>query len=272
MECSQPGVIRDDELLAYLAGENVRSVVTQHLVQCMRCSSLLVEYRELEQSLLQKFYRRECPSNHILGEYQLGLLADDLTYKVQSHLGQCILCSAEVASLTAFLANDPMLSGGAVVQTISHNNHAGTRQALKGLLKDVQERTAEQKRRIIAALVPPPPRLAFQRNVAASAWPRRYTAEDLSISIQREPSPGHSNTVQIIGFVARKGASLESLQGIPVLLSSSTSDEGLSQTQHIDELGNFVFVAITPATYSLEVQMPGSTVIIEQLPVDLQDD
>ncbi len=72
----------------------------------------------------------------------------------------------------------------------------------------------------------------------------------------------------MIGFVTRKGATLEALQGIPVLLSLQSD---AVYTQNIDELGNFVFSSISPATYTLELQLPESTIVIEQLPVTLQD-
>src|SRR5438067_4055125 len=78
MECSEPGTIRDEELLAYLAGERVRPVVQQHLLRCQRCSSLLANYRRMELSLTSKLYRWDCPPNQVLGEYQLGLLSNDV--------------------------------------------------------------------------------------------------------------------------------------------------------------------------------------------------
>jgi hypothetical protein len=41
--------------------------------------------------------------------------------------------------------------------------------------------------------------------------------------------------------------------------------------QNVDELGNFIFSSIAPATYTLELQFPESTVVIDQLPLVLQD-
>jgi hypothetical protein len=61
---------------------------------------------------------------------------------------------------------------------------------------------------------------------------------------------------------------LEALQGVPVLLSSQSETV---YAENIDELGNFVFSSISPATYTLELQFPESTIVIEQLPVALQD-
>lgn len=74
--------------------------------------------------------------------------------------------------------------------------------------------------------------------------------------------------MQLIGFVTRKGTALEALQGISVLLSATADSV---YTQSIDELGNFVFSSIDPATYTLELQLPESTIVIDQIPVTLQD-
>ena len=268
MECSQPGIIRDEELLAYLSEEPVRPVVQQHLTQCLRCSTRLAEYRDLEQSLIQKLYRWDCPPNQILGEFQLGMLSQERTASVQAHLSQCVLCAAEVTTLATFLADDSILIERAALQASSQNNHGGVKQAVKHLLEDLREQSAEQARRIIAVLVPQQPRVAYQRQIAPSVWPRRYLAEDFSISLQVERGLSHNATVQVIGFVTRKGASLESLQGVTVVL---TSPDAAAYTQTIDELGNFIFPMVSPGSYALEMRLADATIIVEQLPVDLQD-
>lgn len=270
MECSTPGVIRDEELLAYAAGEKVRPVVEAHLAQCQRCSILVTEFRGLERSLTQKLYRWDCPPNQILGEYQMGLLSSDLEKAVQSHLKKCVLCAAEVATFIQFMANDPMLVERVAAQPSSQNNHVGVKQQVQRTLEELRDRSATGMRRIVATFVPPQPRLAVQRNkvVDAAVWPRRYTVEDFSISMQLERGTERADTLQLIGLVTRKGASLEALQGIPVSLSSQDSSV---YTQLVDELGNFVFTSISPATYALELQLPDTTIVIEQLPVDLQD-
>src|SRR5438270_14060409 len=109
MECSEPGAIRDEELLAYLTGEQVRPGVRQHLTHCQYCSARLAEYRRMEQSLTSKLYRWDCPPTQILGEYQLGLLSNEMVAAVRLHLGVCIHCAAEVTTLSEFLASDPVL-------------------------------------------------------------------------------------------------------------------------------------------------------------------
>jgi hypothetical protein len=273
MECSDPGAIRDEELLAYVAGEPVRAAVVQHVARCQRCSLQLADYQQIELKLTSKLYRWNCPPNQILGEYQLGLLSDDLATAVKMHLSMCVLCAVEVATLSEFLSGDPLLvestpAARIAVRPTPLNNH-GAAHETKRVLDYLQDQAKVGVRRILASLLPPQPRFAYQRDVTqAGVWPRRYTAEDLSISIQVERGTSRRDILQLIGFVTRQGTALEALQGTPVVLSL----EGKTvHTQNIDELGNFFFSSISPATYTLELQLPESIVVIEQLMLALQD-
>ncbi len=279
MECIEPGAIRDEELLAYLAGENVRPLVKQHLARCQRCTSQLAAYKRIESALTSKLYRFDCPPNQVLGEYQLGMLSKELTAAVNNHLSICALCKAEVATLTEFLANEQVLAQPAVArdmaaQTFSPNNNHRSAQGAKSILERLQNTANTGARRILATLLPPQPRLAFQRDSTQVAlWPRRYMAEDVSISVQVERDASQRDSLQVIGFVTRQGKSLDMLQGTQVILTSQTAEvshDGTQYTQQIDELGNFVFSSIAPTIYTLELQLPGSNIVIEQLPVTLQ--
>lgn len=272
MECSEPGLIRDEELLAYLAGERVRPVVEQHLARCPRCSTLLADYRRQELSLISKLYRWDCPPNQVLGEFQLGLLDPETSLAVKFHLRACVSCSAELSILSEFLSGDPLLvtrPAPLFVPEPAHTNHHVLPQEAGALLNDLLDRASANARRIIATLLPPAPRLSYQRNTASSAlWPRRYEAEDFSISLQVERATGRADELQLIGFVTRKDTSLESLQGMPVLLSSQAE---MVSAQNVDDLGNFVFSSLVPATYTLELQSPDGIIVIEQIVVDAQD-
>lgn len=274
MECSEPGAIRDEELLAYLAEEQVRPAVPQHLARCQYCSARLAEYRRMELRLTSKLYRWDCPPAQILGEYHLGLLSNEIAAAVRLHLGLCVHCAAEVTALSDFLARDPMLvERPAVSQVVvpvsqNHRQPAQPVQGAKAAFERLLDASGAGVRRVIATLLPPSPRLAFQRGNGNELWPRRYTAEDLNISIQVEPGTGRRDSLQLIGFVTRPGSTLEALKGIPVLLSSPAST---IYTQNIDELGNFVFTSISPATYTLELRLPESTIVIDALPIALQD-
>jgi hypothetical protein len=274
MVCSKPGTIRSEELLAYLAGEKVRPAVKQHLASCQYCLSQLAAYQRMERTLIKKLYRWDCPPNQILGEYQLGLLSNEQAAPVREHLDQCVLCAAEVTALNEFLANDPMLVErvAAAPQSVpalaaAHNKHRPVQDALH-VLDLLHERARAGLRRIVARLLPPQPQLALGVRGSQAVWPRRYAAEDVSIDVQLERAPNPKDALQLIGFVTRKGMTLNALQGTSVQLSSQAQTV---YTQTIDELGNFVFSLIIPATYTLEVLFPDGVVVIEQLPVTVQD-
>lgn len=274
MECSEPGLIRDEELLAYLAGERVRPAVEQHLTRCPRCSAQMADFRRLELSLLSKLYRWDCPPNQVLGEYQLGMLDRETTLGVELHLRTCVACSVELSTAREFLSGDPVL----VEQSASipflaadpvPNNHRAQPQAMGAALNRLLDRASSGARRIIATLLPPQPRLAYQRNTAPSdLWPRRYVAEDFHISLQVEREASRTDSFQLFGFVSRKNTALETLQGLPVLLLSQT---GAVAAQNVDELGNFIFSSLVPAAYNLELQAPDGIIVIEQIPVDGQE-
>jgi anti-sigma factor RsiW len=275
MECSEPGAIRDEELVAYLAGERVRPAVVQHLAHCHRCSSQLATYRRMDLQLLSKLYRWDCPPNQLLGEYQMGLLDAEQVLAVKNHLRMCMLCAAEVASVAQFLANDPMLAEPvsatpeAVLPAV-RNNHRSAQNARR-TLQQLRERSLSGTRRIAAMLLPPQPRLAYQRAAQTSMWPRNYAAEDVNISVQVERSPNRKDGLQLIGFVTREGTPLEALQGTPVQLSAPSGPGEATFIQNIDELGNFVFPSLSPATYILELHLPEGVVVIEPLPITLSE-
>jgi hypothetical protein len=184
-----------------------------------------------------------------------------------------MLCTAEVATLTQFLAHEPLFAQSVPVmpKTVSvapaatHNHHPV--QDVKRTLDQLREQSLAGARRIAAILVPQQPRLAYQRNASAQAplWPRRYSAEDVTISVQVERDPAHKDAVQLIGFVTQKGATVGTLQGKTVQLSTSEESGKTLSTQTVDELGNFVFSALVSANYTLELQLPEGTVVIDQL-------
>ncbi len=275
MECSEPGAIRDEELLAYLGGEKVRPAVGQHLAGCQYCASRLAAYQRMDQKLTKTLYRWDCPPNQQLGEYQLGLLSKIEMVTVQQHLSTCVLCTAEVAALNQFLANDPMLAEPVTLPQVrvavrpATNNHRPVQEA-KRVLEQLVEQSQEGMRRIVAMLIPPAPRLGVVRGAEAqtSSWPRKYAAENMQISLQLASGLHRHDALQLIGFVTRDGASLQALEGTPVRLSSTAQAVYL---QNIDDLGNFVFPTVEPATYTLEMQFPEGMVVIEQIAVTAEE-
>lgn len=275
MECSQPGAIRDEEFIAYLEGENVRPAVVEHLAHCQKCSAQLAAYQRMERTLTRKLYRWDCPSNQLLGEYTLGVLDHGKAVTIRAHLSICVLCTAEMATLTNFLAADPFLqtrmpeeARQEVVLPTSATMYSAA-QEVRRKIEHVGEQTLVGVRRIAALLLPPQPDLVYQRSSMqqTGSWPRNYQAEDILISLQLESSPKQRGKLQLIGFVTRQGQSVAALQGICTQLTPS---EGVVQTQYIDELGNVIFSALLPATYTLELQFPEGTVVVEHLAVQFQ--
>ena len=260
MECYEPGVVRDEELLAYLLGEQVSPTVARHLAACAACAARLKAYGSIERTLIRKLYRWDCPSSLLLGEYEQGLLAPERVQAISKHMQFCGLCVKELAELKQFMASE-LIPTESAAKSPAFASPARIEPALEWLHGQVSAGV----RWIVAALVTPQPRLAFQRDIApASTWPRRYVAEDLTISLQLETErPGNAGTgVQLIGFVNREGALLETLEGIPVFL---WVEEKMLETQEIDELGNFVLSSIPQANYRLELKFPERTVVIEDL-------
>ena len=266
MECREPGAISNEELIAYLEGEKVRPAVVEHLARCQKCSSQLVSYRRMERKLSQKLYRWDCPSNQVLGDFALGLVDGNHAVAIQAHLRMCVLCSAEMVTLTNFLAADPLPVVSGRVGPAAPRNVQQPLQEMKRTLGQMREQTLEGARRIAALLLPPQPGFAHQRSQAQAglAWPRNYQAEDVNISLQLESSPRQRGALQLIGLVTRQGKAIDALQGTPAQLMTV---DGVIQTQYIDELGNVIFPALQPTTYTIELQLPEGIVVIDQLPV-----
>ncbi len=272
MECSNPGAIRDEELFAYCEGESVRPAVQQHLATCQHCSSQATTYRRLELKLINKLYRWDCPPNQVLGDYQFGLLSPQQAVEVAGHLSMCVLCKAEVATLTEFLAHDPMLAPQNVTASARSAIHTVRPvQEAKRVLEGLRDASLAGARRIIATLVPQQPRTIYQRDGGqqVAAWPRRYAAEDVNVSIQVEQTANQHNLLQVVGFVTRKGLTLEALDGTPVKLFAQTHATPTEYTEAIDDLGNFVLPGVAEGMYTLELHFTEGTVVIDQLSITL---
>jgi hypothetical protein len=276
MECSEPGAIHDDELLAYNDGTQVRPAVLAHLAFCQHCMTQLTMYQRIDRKLTCKLYRWDCPTSQVLGDYQLGLLLAEQRADMEDHLRHCVLCAAELVTLTNFLANDPFLveSSVSVLQFASSVQTVSPVYEKERPLYRWYETGKAAARHVIATFLAPQPHLASQRSGEAAQWPRRYLAEDLTISVQVErASHVHQrNSLQVLGFVTCSGHAVEDLQGTSVVLFSTRTGNGCkphSHEQMIDDLGNFLFPCIELDTYTLELQFPDRIIVIEQLSLTL---
>lgn len=189
----------------------------------------------LESQLRRSLYRFDCPDAHTLGEYELGLLDPEQRISLATHANGCDDCLAELHTLRAFLATPTRVS----------------------------ESIGERTRRVVATLFAPAPGLAFGglRGTAAETAPRVYEVEDITITLGHGQGPG-----TLIGLVMIVHISPEDLVGRPVRLIPRA---GGALVSTLDDIGNFEFSDVAPDTYALELDLPGSVVVVvEELRVD----
>ena len=279
MQCSNPGAISDEELLASLDNGTMRSEVQEHLEQCQRCTALIYQYSHMERQLFHTLYRWNCPPGLVLGEYQLGLLSNEQARRVAEHVQSCERCTEEVSTLTNFLAVDAQPQFVPAQQPLFYD----ARQHISEKVKQAAEVAGtymESGRRVIqAVLAPSSPGLAMQRSTQqVDAWPRSYVAQDLTISLHLEQDQKYRQEMQLIGLVMRDG-DVHALEGATVQLlqqsmETTASDEQTQvkvvAAQTIDELGNFIFSSLAPALYTLEIQDSDAIVRIEGLAIEKQ--
>ena len=238
MECSHPGAITAEEILAYVDGE-ARAHVAAHLQTCPACAILAEEYDRLQRRLGQALRRFDCPSPQRLGDYALGLLAAGERTRVAAHVRDCPRCADELGQLREFLALE------AVPPPVS---------------------PGERVRRFVARLVEREPSLAYAGlRGAGSAATRAYRAEGITITVSVGPAAG-SGAVSVDGWVWQEGGAPEALAGATVTLTA-LADPARSFVVAVEELGSFVFELVPPDTYRLDVALGDRVIAIEILPI-----
>ncbi len=108
-------------------------------------------------------------------------------------------------------------------------------------------------RKIIATLLPPQPRIAFQRDTA-----QQMTRSDRPLLSRRceylSASRTRCRSQRIIAIDWVCHLSRDGIGDTPGNTGTAFIADGYETTQSIDELGNFVFSSLVPATYTLELQ------------------
>lgn len=175
----------------------------------------------VEQQLSARLYRRTCPAATDLGQYHLQMLTDEQQTAVAHHLRICPHCQQELAQLQTFL------------RELAPELHYSLREKMQIWIAQ----------RLPAARPDAPgfaPALALRGDAAE---PLMYEAGDyqLNLEIQDDPAkPGHK---AILGLVMGMGD--EAFQAQLWL------DGHCRQTTAVDNLGNFIFAAISPGQYDL---------------------
>ena len=121
---------------------------------------------------------------------------------------------------------------------------------------------------IEALLIPPRPQPAAVRGRAAHQ--RFYRADDLNVLIGFQPSSGHRGTLSGViiprwawsGDLAQR---LTSLAGTQIGLFRQDEPMG---SEHVNELGHFVFEDILPGKYDLTFDWQGQMILISRIEVE----
>lgn len=190
---------------------------------------------DFEHELRRSLFRFDCPDAHKLGEYQLDLLEEAQRVQVAAHALECDECRAELQTLRGFLATAIEPPAGASIPG--------------------------QVRRIVATLFAPRPGLAYGGlRGGPDTSTRVFEAGDVTVTL----GPGQTND-SLFGLVVSGGISPEALEGREARLLPR---EGAPIVTRIDDLGNFEFTDLSAGMYALELDLPDSVVVIEELRVD----
>jgi|SRR5438477_5220660 len=185
--------------------------------------------------LQRSLYRFDCPDAHTLGEYQLDLLEPEQRTRVAAHAIECDDCRTELQTLRSYLATPTTMP----------------------------ETTFEKVRRVVATLFSPAPMgevvgYGGLRGTAESDT-RVFSVDDVTITV----GPGQSSGT-LLGLVMVGDAPADTLAGREVRLVPTV---GAPTRGRLDDLGNFEIEDLRPGAYVLEVELPGSLVIVEELRV-----
>lgn len=105
MDCLYSMAPSDEEFLRHvLDGEPLAREAKEHLKQCSICQRRLASYEHVEEYLIARLYRSECPGAMQLNLYCAHMLAVDEAERVAWHVEYCPLCFNEVKEIQAMLA------------------------------------------------------------------------------------------------------------------------------------------------------------------------
>ena len=100
IECTDPQLIREGVLMAFLEGE-VDPSIRAHVESCPACASKVKELQQMSRTLQTGLYRIACPSPEELMKFQDGTLPPAERLVVAAHLRDCPVCPRELAELVA---------------------------------------------------------------------------------------------------------------------------------------------------------------------------
>jgi anti-sigma factor RsiW len=230
MDCSAPPPLTEDQISAALdgvAGPDVQA----HLSGCASCAERLARARRMEQGLLARMWRWDCPPAQRLADYHARRLPADEARALDLHLAGCASCAGELAELRAFAAADIPLAEAAPAPPAPWRSAGGA---------------------LFARPAPQRPAVALR---GAADGPLMAEAGDATIFLDLRPDGA--------GRVALQGQLVapdqERWAGALVELRQAG---GLVATATIDELGSFACAGIPPGAAELRITPPAGRMVV----------
>lgn len=106
--CIQPPRLTDAALSDVLDGL-ADGTTLSHLESCPSCRQRFDLLQRLDNALIRRLARFDCPSSQQLVDYHASLLETDAAEVVQAHVTHCPRCQDELAMLESFIADEPPL-------------------------------------------------------------------------------------------------------------------------------------------------------------------
>ena len=219
--------LSDAELLAYLDGEldeGTAKLIEGSGSDAQELRARLQVLAQEQRRLAQALYRSSCPDPQRLAEFQFSMLSEAETESISAHLAICPHCTAELEQLGDYLSE---------------------------IGPDLEYTFLERVKVLVARLLPPSgtgqpfaasvPALAGVRGGAGE--PLFYEAGDVQITLEVQEDAVATAHKSILGLLTG-----EDSEGWQVSL---WRDAELVASTTVDELGNFIFDRVAPATYNL---------------------
>lgn len=218
--------MNDVDLLAYLDG-TLDATRAEEVEQSSAARQRAATLDQLQTQLKRRLYRAECPETLALAEYEMDLLPAGRAQALTAHVDACPHCARELEATRAFL---------------------------KEVASDLEYSFLARVKVLIARLVPDgfggdplgpalgTPAFAVR---GGDTGPLLYEADDVQVTVEVQADADRPGRKTILGLVL--GAETAGWQ------AHLWRDGARTAGTAVDELGNFTFSGLEPATYALIV-------------------
>lgn len=193
----------------------------------------------IEDTLMARLYRADCPEPAELGDYHLGLLMPQQAAVIHSHLAGCPHCTRELAQLEGYLAQ---------------------------VAADLDYSLADRVKIWVARLLPAAPAGGEAGLLPAMALrgdtqdgPRLYEAGEAQLSLEVQPHPEAAGRYTLLGLL---------LGAEPAGLTAQLwQEERPVAAAEVDEIGNFTLGPLEPGDYELILSGPSLEIHVQDLSI-----